>query len=109
MTPPLVSPLEGRDWMAEVQAILGGRPDAPRVQREHLQAMAGAQAELTKTSALMNRALVGIMVDNKIPALHLPAGLIAFIEEHKLDLTIEYVRGAITITLMKPTPPSQVN
>lgn len=106
VSPLVVGP---RDWMTEVQAILADKDDAPAVQREHLLALAGAMAETTKQAALMNRALVAIMVDNKLPVLNFPPGLIEMVEANALDLTIEKKGMAIIVTLIKPTPKHQVN
>jgi len=101
--PTLVPPsTPAPDYLAEAGEILKN-PDAPFILRiEHLQALQEAFASAAQVSALTNRALVGFMLDQRCAQICIPAGLIANIEAKRLDLTLEYQRGAIVATLIYP-------
>lgn len=107
--PTTVTPLATPDYLAEARAILADERGALVVRREHLMALQSAIAETAKNAALMNRALVGVMCDSKQPQLCIPAGLVQAIERNQLDLAIEFTRGTIIVTLLKPTPAGKVN
>lgn len=102
MSGPTLVPPSTPDYLAEAGEILAN-PDAPFILRiEHLQAVQAALAQVSKISALTNRALIGFMLDQRCPQLCIPAGLVKNVEDQQLDLALEYQRGAIVATIVRP-------
>ena len=90
------------DYLAEAAQILADESAIFVPRREHLIALQGALAHATKVSALTNRALIGTMLDKGVATICIPAGLIAEIEAQHFDLNLEFTRGAIIASIVRP-------